>query len=198
MGIAAVDRSSATHTRDRVIGVAIDLFTRHSYAGTSLQMIADEMGFTKAAIYHHFRTREQLLIAVLEPLLAELGQVVEAASLKRSPSARADGMLTGYAELAVRNRGLVAVLAADPGVATALEQRAEWVALIRRQMALLADVDPGPAGRVRAAMVFAGMAAAAGPLPAGLSDDELSAHLIDAGRKTLGIRAPRKRRKDTE
>ena len=62
----------AGHTRDRLTAAAVELFTRHSFAGTSLQMIADELGFTKAAIYHHFRTRDQLLLAVLEPLFAEL------------------------------------------------------------------------------------------------------------------------------
>ena len=50
-------------------------------------------------------------------------------------------MLTGYAALAVRNRSLVGVLAADPSVAAALEERADWTQLIARQLALLADVD---------------------------------------------------------
>lgn len=72
MGSPAADATtSADHarpdTRQRLIDVAVELFIRHSYAGTSLQMIADELGFTKAAIYHHFRTREQLLDAVVSP-----------------------------------------------------------------------------------------------------------------------------------
>jgi len=94
--------------------------------------------------------------------------------------------------LAVRNRGLVAVLAADPSVATALNERSEWGDLIKRQLALLADVDPGPAGEVKAAMVFAGMAGAVGPAGAALDDDVLLDHLLDAGRRTLGLRAPRR------
>ena len=88
-----------TDTRTRLIEAAIDLFTRHSFAGTSLQMIADELGFTKAAIYHHFRTREQLLAAVIEPMLDELRTVVESAETKRTPHARAEHMLSGYAAL---------------------------------------------------------------------------------------------------
>src|SRR5882757_4458400 len=181
-----------TDTRTRLIEVAIDLFTRHSFAGTSLQMIADELGFTKAAIYHHFRTREQLLAGVVEPMLDELRAVVESAETRRTPHARAEHMLSGYATLAVRNRGLVAVLAADPSVAAALAERAEWGDLISRQLALLADVDPGPAGEVRAAMVFAGMAGAVGPTAANLDDDVLRDHLVEAGRRTLGLRAPRR------
>jgi len=179
-------------TRTRLIDVAIDLFTRHSFAGTSLQMIADELGFTKAAIYHHFRTREQLLAAVLEPMLDDLRAIVESAETRRTPYARAEYMLSGYAALAVRNRGLVAVLAADPSVTRVITERAEWGDLIKRQLALLADVDPGPAGQVKAAMVFAGMAGAAGPTWGHVDDDALREHLVDAGRRTLGLRAPRR------
>ena len=179
-------------TRTRLIEAAIDLFTRHSFAGTSLQMIADELGFTKAAIYHHFRTREQLVAAVIEPMLDELRAVVESAETKRTPHARAEHMLSGYAALAVRNRGLVAVLATDPSVATVLTDRAEWGKLILRQLALLADVDPGPAGEFKAAMVFAGMAGAAGPTWGNLDDDALREHLVDAGRRVLGLRTPRR------
>jgi AcrR family transcriptional regulator len=181
-----------TDTRTRLIAAAINLFTRHSFAGTSLQMIADELGFTKAAIYHHFRTREQLLTAVIEPMLDELRAVVESAEARRTPHARAEHMLSGYATLAVRNRGLVAVLATDPSVAAVLTERAEWDDLIRRQLALLADVAPGPAGEVKAAMVFAGMAAAAGPTWGNLGDESLREHLVEAGRRTLGLRTPRR------
>jgi len=181
-----------TDTRTRLIEAAIGLFTQHSFAGTSLQMIADELGLTKAAIYHHFRTREQLLAAVIEPMLDELRTVVESAETKRTPHARAEHMLSGYAALAVRNRGLVAVLATDPSVATVLTDRAEWGKLILRQLALLADVDPGPAGEFKAAMVFAGMAGAAGPTWGNLDDDALREHLVDAGRRVLGLRTPRR------
>ena len=192
MATAALNRTGATDTRQRLIEVAVELFTRHSFAGTSLQMIADELGFTKAAIYHHFRTREQLLAAVLEPMLEELGAVVVSAESRRTAHARAEHMLSGYAALAVRNRGLVAVLAADPSVATVLQDRPEWRDLIDRQLALLADVDPGPAGAIKAAMVFAGMAGAAGQTWVNLDDDALHEHLVDAGRRTLGLRAPRR------
>jgi AcrR family transcriptional regulator len=50
MNTVVMQTAGAADTRQRLIDVAVDLFTRHSFAGTSLQMIADEMGFTKAAI----------------------------------------------------------------------------------------------------------------------------------------------------
>lgn len=187
----AVETTVVTATRQRLIDAAIALFIRHSFAGTSLQMIADELGFTKAAIYHHFRTREQLLTAVLEPIIGQLRDVVVAAESLRGTHARAERMLNGYARLAVESPALVAVLAADPGVHGVLKANQEWTELIDRQLGLLADVEPGPAGRVRARFVFAGMAGSGGPTRE-LDREALHRHLVEAGRRTLGLRAPRR------
>jgi AcrR family transcriptional regulator len=189
-GAAALETTGTTDTRQRLIEVAVDLFTRYSFAGTSLQMIADELGFTKAAIYHHFRTREQLLDAVVEPILERLREIIGAAEKLRGAHARADHMLTGFAELAVDNR-VVAVLSADPAVGEMLRTRRVWDNLIDRQMALLADVEPGPAGMVKAAVVLAGISGASGPAFASLERDELRRHLVDTGRRALGLRTPR-------
>src|SRR5262245_36549659 len=126
METATVQSPSAADTRQRLIDVAVDLFTRHSFAGTSLQMIADEIGFTKAAIYYHFRTREELLAAVVEPIFEKLSGIIATAEAQRSAAARADHMLRGYAELAVANRALVSVLACDPSVTSLLNGQPHW------------------------------------------------------------------------
>ena len=186
-----VETVGVTDTRQRLIDAAIDLCTRYTFAGTSLQMIADELGFTKAAIYHHFRTREQLLDAVVEPILDQLRDIIAAAETQRSPPARAEHMLSGFAQLAVAD-DLVSVLAADPSVAEMLRARREWDELIERQMTLLAAVNPGPAGNVKAAVALAGIAGASGPTFVDLDREVLREHLLDAGRRVLGLRTPRR------
>ena len=183
----------ASDTRQRVIEIAMRLFTEHSFAGTSLQMIADELGITKAAVYHHFHTREELLTAVVEPVLRELRVVIETAETKRTPHARAEHMLSGYAAIAVGHRAVVAVLASDPGAIEMLRTHGAAGELINRQLGLLADVTPGPSGLVNAAMVLAGIAGAANPKLAGIDDDALRQQLVEAGRRALGLRAPRRR-----
>lgn len=182
----------AAGTRTRLLGAAIGLFGRHSFAGTSLQMIADELGVTKAAIYYHFRSREQLLTAVVEPIYRQLEIVVEDAESLRSVSARADAMLCGYAEMAVRHRALVSVLGGDPSVIRQLSSQPGWAELIERQMNLLADVEPGPGGLVKAAVVVGGIAGAVGPAWITIDDHDLLGHLVETGRRTLGLRAPRR------
>ncbi|RDH80378.1 TetR/AcrR family transcriptional regulator [Mycolicibacterium moriokaense] len=197
MDAVAVHAPSAADTRRRLIGVAVDLFTRHSFAGTSLQMIADEMGFTKAAIYYHFRTREELLAAVVEPIFEQLSGVINAAEALRGAHARAEAMLCGYAELAVANRALVSVLACDPSVITLLRAQPHWAELIDRQLALLAGDEQEPAGLIKATVALAGISSAVGPAwvtrtrgaaAAPVDDDDLLAHLIHTGRRTLGLR----------
>lgn len=182
---------TATDTRRRLVDAAVALFTEHSFAGTSLQMIADELGVTKAAIYYHFKTREQLLTGVLEPIFGELQAAVEAAEGLRTTAARADAMLRGYAEMAVRHRALVSVLGGDPSVIRQLGAQPDWAQLIDRQMRLLAEHEPGPGGRVRAAVAVGGIAGAVGPAWITIADEDLLGHLVETGRRTLGLRAPR-------
>ncbi|MEU0495869.1 TetR family transcriptional regulator [Mycobacterium sp. NPDC006124] len=176
-------------TRQRLVDVAVELFTRHSVAGTSLQMISDELGLTKSAIYHHFRTREELLGAVIEPLMAEVGDLLEAAEARRGVRARADHFLVGFATLAAANRDLVPLLSGDPGVLELLRMRSEWAAVVRRQMSLLAEVEPGLGGQVKAVMVMSGLASAVSVDYGDVDEGALRHQLIAAGRRTLGLRS---------
>jgi len=51
-------------TRDRILDVALDLFVEKGYEKTSLREIAERMGFTKAALYYHFASKSDLLMAL--------------------------------------------------------------------------------------------------------------------------------------
>ncbi|HXY43114.1 MAG TPA: helix-turn-helix domain-containing protein [Acidimicrobiales bacterium] len=53
--------------------MALDLFTEQGYDGTSLREIAEKLGFTKAALYYHFASKEEILLA-LHMRLHELGK----------------------------------------------------------------------------------------------------------------------------
>lgn len=51
-------------TRERILDVALDLFVEKGYDKTSLREIAERMGFTKAALYYHFASKSDLLMAL--------------------------------------------------------------------------------------------------------------------------------------
>lgn len=72
----------ASDTRERILKVATELFIAQGYDATSLREIADRLGFTKAALYYHFQSKDQILGALLEPaneLLADFIGRLEAA-----------------------------------------------------------------------------------------------------------------------
>src|SRR5271167_2314529 len=79
MSSVAASASSAApaDTRARILEVALQLFTEHGFDGTTLQQIADRLGFTKAALYYHFRSKDDLLEALLAPAVAGLEELLD-------------------------------------------------------------------------------------------------------------------------
>jgi AcrR family transcriptional regulator len=65
-----------TDTRERAVQVALELFTAQGFEQTSLRQIAERLGITKAALYYHYSSKEQLLSAVVESMLAPVDAVV--------------------------------------------------------------------------------------------------------------------------
>jgi len=87
---------AAAHTpaQTRIIEAALTLFAEQGIGGTSLQMIADAIGVTKAAVYHQYNTKDEIILAVAETVLAGLEAAVVAAEAERS-RARARELLVG-------------------------------------------------------------------------------------------------------
>ena len=70
---AAREGAGRTDTRQRILDVALDLFTEHGYDGTSLREIADQLSITKAALYYYFQSKEDIFLA-LHMRLHEFGK----------------------------------------------------------------------------------------------------------------------------
>ena len=60
-------------TRERILDVALDLFTDQGFDGTSMREIAERLGISKPAIYYHFASKEEILMA-LHMRLHEFGR----------------------------------------------------------------------------------------------------------------------------
>ncbi len=55
-------------TRERILAIALDLFVEQGYEETSLRQIAERVGVTKAALYYHFRSKDEILLTLHEPV----------------------------------------------------------------------------------------------------------------------------------
>jgi AcrR family transcriptional regulator len=84
-------------TRERIQSIALELFAEQGYEKTSLREIAERLGVTKAALYYHFRSKEDIVRSFIEDYRAELEQVIAwGASQPRTPGTRAE-ILRRYA-----------------------------------------------------------------------------------------------------
>ena len=182
-------------TRARARTAALRLFAERGYGATTLQDIADATNVTKAALYYYFRTRDDILADVAEPVLARheslLADAEPAAPL--GPAALRT-FLTGLAELAYDQGLALGILMLDPTARAHPDLADRWEGLRQRMMTVVAGPDRDTATEAR---VVAAMVATIMPALALREDPDREAVVrtcVAAGCAVLGVRAPREPR----
>lgn len=56
----------AENTKERIMETALELFAEKGYLGTSMNDIAKQLGFTKAALYKHYTSKQEILNRIVE------------------------------------------------------------------------------------------------------------------------------------
>lgn len=134
---------------ERILEAALDLFLERGYGATSLREIAERLKFTKAALYYHYRAKDDLLVEVLRPLLDELDEVLRPATA--APTRREQrAVLASYLDICMRHRRLVRLVGRDVSAVSQpqVHHRVEGQSLCLKL--LLTGPDPQPAELVRA------------------------------------------------
>lgn len=91
-------RTRGGDTRQRIQDVALELFTEHGYEKTSLREIAEHLEVTKAALYYHFRTKEDIVISIFEDLDRPLQELIAWAGEQPRTQATRQELVRRYAE----------------------------------------------------------------------------------------------------
>ncbi|WP_304111502.1 TetR/AcrR family transcriptional regulator [Mycolicibacterium bacteremicum] len=172
----------------RVIAASLDLFGTHGVSGTSLQMIADAIGVTKAAVYHQFKSKDDVVIAVAETELAALQDAVDAAQSEPDQVSARDVLLTRVVDMAVTRRQLTGVLQFDPVVVRLLAEHRPFAAFIERLYQVLLGEGAGVEARVNAAVMSGALSAAVmHPLVTDVDDDTLRTQILKVTRRILDL-----------
>lgn len=94
------------NTRQRIQDVALELFAEQGYEKTSLREIAEKLDVTKAALYYHFKTKEDIVISLfqdgtqpIDELIAWAGEQPHTLETKREILRRYHAALLGAAPL---------------------------------------------------------------------------------------------------
>jgi len=183
-------RSTAPHSaaQQRVVAAALELFAQHGVGGTSLQMIADAIGVTKAAVYHQFKTKEEIVMAAAEAELARVEEYVDAAEAEPSAAEARDLLLARIVDLAVERRRMESTLLGDPVIVRFYAHHEPFQRVMSRLYRILMGDDAGPDDRVPAAMLTAAIGGAVmHPLVVDLDDDTLRAQLLRLARRFLDL-----------
>ena len=78
-------RGRPGYDRDSMLEVVVAAFNERGYDATSLGVIADRLGLSKSAIYHHFDSKEQMLEVALGKALDALEAVFDAPEATSGP-----------------------------------------------------------------------------------------------------------------
>lgn len=83
----------AEGTKERILDIALELFAQNGYLGTSMSDIAKQLGFTKAALYKHYTSKQEILDQIVE----RMNQMdYERAEEYEMPETEPDGFAEAY------------------------------------------------------------------------------------------------------
>ncbi len=143
----------AERTRQQILETAQRLFTDLGYDATSLQMIADEMGLTKAAVYYHFRAKSDILHAAMRPGIQRLEVLLDEAAGIRGRRARIEHLVTGFVDFLVQHRHYAVMASTDPA-AKRNKLDGEKITLAQRALTVFFGENPTGAERLAFGVLF--------------------------------------------
>jgi AcrR family transcriptional regulator len=165
----------AEQTRQQILETAQRLFAELGYDATSLQMIADEMGLTKAAVYYHFRAKSDILHAAMLPGIQRLHVLLDEAAGIRGRRARIEHVVDGFVDFLVQNRSRFAAMASTDPAAKRNKLDGEQNTMAQRALTVLFGDNPTGAERLSFGVLF--FIPECLPALADLTDEELRAAL---------------------
>ncbi|WUJ23616.1 TetR/AcrR family transcriptional regulator [Micromonospora sp. NBC_00389] len=91
-------RESTGGTRERIKVVALELFTEQGYEKTSLREIAERLNVTKAALYYHFKSKDDIVASFVEERLERMDALTAWAESQPATLATRRELISQYAD----------------------------------------------------------------------------------------------------
>jgi AcrR family transcriptional regulator len=142
-------------TRARIQQIALELFAEHGYERTSLREIAERLGVTKAALYYHFKSKEDIVRSFTEDYFDRLDALIEWGRGQPPTTQTAGELLDRYISIVMESgevfrfmeRNQATLRDGDHGKHRFTQFRPRLTALIE----ILTGQDAPPRSRIRAA-----------------------------------------------
>jgi AcrR family transcriptional regulator len=72
-------------TREKILEISTELFFKHGFTEVSTDMIAKQAEISKGSIFHHFKTKEDLGLAVLRKTMTQYHEIIPALEEELEP-----------------------------------------------------------------------------------------------------------------
>lgn len=104
-------RARRSSRRDEILQIAVELFVAHGYNGVSMDDIGAAVGVTGPALYHHFASKEAIVIGALVPISARMlaGGRLQVAAHPEDPRAALAALIHFHVDVAVDNPAVIAL-----------------------------------------------------------------------------------------
>jgi AcrR family transcriptional regulator len=102
-------------TRERILDIARELIAEQGYTSASISQIANKLGTSKAALYYHFKSKEEILDALLSEPLTAFGELVRKAA-DYPPDRRASKLLGAIIDFVGGPASCLTAFQNDPSV----------------------------------------------------------------------------------
>jgi len=136
-------------TRARVQKVALELFAEQGYEKTSLREIAERLGVTKAALYYHFKSKEDIVHSFTDDYFAEIDGLLEwAKDQPRNEETRRE-ILDRYVGIVLGGSEVFRFLEQNRAAVQAMETGKDRFARFRGRLDTLTDLLAGPDASLR-------------------------------------------------
>ncbi|WP_438854903.1 TetR/AcrR family transcriptional regulator [Agromyces sp. M3QZ16-3] len=157
------DARTTTRVRaaDELKHAALEQFSTVGFAGTSLQHIADEAGYSKSSVLYHFTSKEALLEAAIEPAVEGFEDVLEDFLAGRGSGARATrrrGLVDRVVDLLLEHREAIHVFLTQGQSLAELPVIARANVAVRRLAAAVCEERESVDDQVRFGIALGGAA----------------------------------------
>jgi AcrR family transcriptional regulator len=148
------------NTRARIQQVALELFAEQGYERTSLREIAERLGVTKAALYYHFKSKEDIVRSFTEDYFYRLDTLI-AWGREQPPSPQtAEELLDRYITIVMESGEVFRFLERNQATIHGTEDGKRRFTQFRPRLAALMEIITGPDASARsriraAAAIFA-------------------------------------------
>jgi AcrR family transcriptional regulator len=148
-------------TRARIQQVALELFAERGYDKTSLREIAERLDVTKAALYYHFKSKEDIVRSLVEDYFGQIDALIAWAKNQPRTAATRGEILRRYVNIVADGSDVFRMLHHNQAAVNSLAAAKERGDVFRERMTGLVDAftEPGSGiqDRLRAAMALGGV-----------------------------------------